>query len=379
MNFLVAINSFKGTASSRDAGNAVARGLAARLPDAAVRVLAVADGGDGTVDAFHLALGGRFIPVTVHGPLGETRDAPILILDDGAAVIEMAAASGLALVPPELRNPLHTSTFGVGEMLRAALCFGVRKIFAGLGGSATVDGGTGAAAALGIRFIDASGRSVQPSGGSLSRIVSIDASGLDPRLKEARIIALSDVDNPLLGENGAARVFGPQKGADAVAVEMLEAGLKNLAAAASPGRDLRNEPGAGAAGGLAFGFMTFLGAQLLPGASAILDAIRFDEALSWADVIITGEGRLDAQTLRGKAPETVKNRAKSAGKCVAAFTGAVDRAAGAADGYDAAFALLDAFGEAASINDTLNSLEKLAFDNAPEIAAKGTGNVRHTQ
>ena len=370
MKALIALNSFKGTASSRDAGEAVARGIRSADPSAEVRVVAIADGGDGTVEAFHLGLGGKMRHFTVHGPLYEHRRAAILFLEHGIAVAEMASAAGLVFVPPPLRNPQNTTTLGVGELIRAAISGGARKIYMGLGGSATVDGGIGAAAALGVHFLDAQGHPVSLSGKGLSRIATIELDALDPRVREVEIVALTDVDSPLLGPAGAPRMFGPQKGADPLTVELLETGMANLAnvVAEALGKDLRNVAGAGSAGGLGFGLAAFLGATIEQGAPAILHAIHFNDALGWADVVITGEGRLDVQSRRGKAPEEVRRRARSAGKPVFALAGSVDSSAGS--DYDGAFSLVEIVGEKDAFHKTMESIEKAASTIWPQISRK---------
>ncbi|MBN1809139.1 MAG: glycerate kinase [Planctomycetes bacterium] len=371
MNCLVAVDSFKGTASSIVAGEAIARGIRRASPDAETRVVAVADGGEGTVEAFLRGVGGTESAVSVHGPLMEERLASLLFLPDGTAVAEMASAAGLTLVPPACRNPLHATTFGVGELLRAALNGNCPGVFLGLGGSATVDGGIGAAAALGVAFLDESGKPLPPVGASLVRIRSIDASNLDPRITATAVHVLTDVQNPLLGDTGAARVFAPQKGADPVSVEILETGMANLAriVAGSLGRDCAGLPGTGSAGGLAYGLAAFLGASVEPGARAVLDAVGFDVPLEWSDVVVTGEGRLDGQSRHGKAPDAVLRRAHAAGRKVIAVAGSV--APDASGDYDAVLSLVDCVGEDRSFSDTAAALEEAVAGRWTDLLREG--------
>ncbi len=317
VNIVIATNSFKGTLTSSEAGRAMADGIRRVLPGAHVVVVPVADGGEGTTGALLHACGGRRHSVRVDGPLGDPVEAELALLGDGGrAVIEMAAASGLPLVPPDRRNPLRASTYGTGQLIIAALEIGCREILVGAGGSATVDGGCGAAQALGVRFLAADGRVIDPpmGGERLGDVQRIDLTHRDPRIRETTVTVLCDVNNPLCGPNGAARVFGPQKGADAEQVESLERNLTHLADVVrrDVGVDLRNMPGAGAAGGLAGGLAAFAGARLTPGADAILDLVRFDDCLHGADLVITGEGRLDAQSMMGKLVGVVAARARAA-------------------------------------------------------------------
>lgn len=305
MKIIAALDSFKGSLTSLEAGEACAAGIRSVLPSAEVRVVPVADGGEGTVEALTAALKGRFQECVVRGPLGEPVTAVYGISADGkTAVMEMSQASGLTLVPEKERNPLRTSTYGTGEMIVDAFRRGCRHIIMGIGGSATVDGGTGMMSALGVRFLDANVSEVEGCGGNLDRIMSIDAGGLDEALHGCRFSVACDVSNPLTGENGAARIFGPQKGASPLMVEELEKGMCNYARVLNTyaGRDVASLPGAGAAGGVGAAMTAFLGAGLLPGAELMLDAIEFDRIIAGADLIITGEGRLDGQTLMGKIP-----------------------------------------------------------------------------
>lgn len=274
----------------------------------------LADGGEGTLDALVEATGGSRAAVPATGPLGEPVDAYFGVLSDGrTAVVEMAMASGLALIPPRKRNPLLTTTRGTGELIRAALDRGFRRFIIGVGGSGTCDGGSGMASALGVRFLDALNGEIGPGGGALQDLASVDLAGLDPRIAGASFLVASDVDNPLCGAQGAARVYAPQKGASAEDIEKLERGLCRLAEAVSRATqtDLAAVPGAGAAGGLGFGLMAFLSAELQPGAELVMQAARFPERLAGCRLAITGEGRLDEQTARGK---TVAGVAKAAAR-----------------------------------------------------------------
>ena len=305
MRILVAPDSFKGSLSAMNAAQAMERGILSVLPDATVLKLPVADGGEGTVEALTGATGGRILRERVAGPLGEPVRAAWGILGDGrTAVLEMAAASGLLLLPVKDRDPLRTSSLGVGQLLRAALDQGLRRIILGLGGSATNDGGAGLIQALGARFLDGAGEPLPPGGAALARLARIDLQGLDPRLAETTILVACDVDNPLCGPRGASAVFGPQKGATADNVVELDRALARYAglAAQATGRDVADQPGAGAAGGLGAGLLFFTPAQLRPGIQIVLEANGFREHLKTADLVFTGEGRTDFQTAMGKAP-----------------------------------------------------------------------------
>jgi glycerate kinase len=317
---LVAPDKFKGSLTASEVGAAIRSGLLAADPDLDVRVLPVADGGDGTVDAA-VGAGFRRVPVQVTGPLGEPVLAAIAV-DDDVAVIELALASGLALLAPEELEPLSANSFGTGELIAAALDRGCTRIVLGVGGSACTDGGTGLLQALGARFLDHDGEELPPGGGSLVRLAEVDLSELDWRLAGADFVLASDVDNPLIGPLGAAQVFGPQKGASPDDVERLDVGLGRLADALDPGAaDL---PGAGAAGGVGFAALSVLRAEASPGIDVVLDLIGFEDLLDDARLVITGEGRLDAQTLHGKAPAGVADAANAAGVPVVVVSGARD-------------------------------------------------------
>ena len=318
-------DSFKGSLSSMQVCAAMARAAALEAPGVPCRALPVADGGEGTVDAFLAALGGEKIALPAAGPFGETRPSFYGRLNEKTAVVEMAAAAGLPLAG-EKRNPEKTTTLGVGQLMRDALEKGAREIILGLGGSATNDGGCGAAAALGVEFLDQADRAFVPVGGTLHRIARIRTDGLMPRLREAEVIAMCDIDNPLCGENGAAAVFGPQKGADAQAVRVLDDGLRHLAEVIERdlGGDLLALPGGGAAGGFGAGSAAFLGAKLQMGIETVLELVDFDRLAADADLVITGEGRLDSQSLRGKVVIGVARRAKRLGVPVAALVGSCE-------------------------------------------------------
>lgn len=334
MRIVAAPNAFKGSLTAPAAAAAIARGCARFDPACEADQIPLADGGDGTAACFVAASGGELVPVTVHGPLGDNVEAALAILADGrTAVVEMAAASGLAMLPVERRNPWLTSSRGTGELIAAALRRGRRRIIVGIGGSATVDGGTGILTALGVRFLDAAGNDVPVGGQGLAAIRQIDRSHLLPELQDAELIVASDVTNPLCGPNGAAVVFGPQKGATAEQVQALDLGLTNLAAvAAASGLSIADLPGAGAAGGAGAALAGILGASLVPGAQLLMEQCGFAARLRRADLVITGEGRIDATTAAGKVPVAVCRAAAAAGVPVLVIGGEV--APGAEALYD---------------------------------------------
>lgn len=322
--FVLIPDSFKGTLTSQQVCDHMAAVIRKHFPQAEICAIPVADGGEGTCDAFLAAMSGEKRPKTVSGPFFEPVEAFYARLPDGRAVIEMAVCAGLPLAG-ERKDPEKTTTLGVGELIRAALDDGCREIILGLGGSATNDGGAGMAHALGVRFCRADGVSFIPTGGTLREIERIDCSGLDPRLRETKLTAMCDVTNPLCGENGAAAVFGPQKGADEAAVARLDAGLRHLAEKLPDqlAETALSLPGGGAAGGMGMGASVFLGAQLVSGITAVLDTVGFDERLQNADIVFTGEGRFDTQSLQGKVIDGVAARAKRAGVPVIAVVGDV--------------------------------------------------------
>lgn len=322
---LLVPDSFKGTLSSRQVCQVMAGQLRRFFPQAQVKSIPVADGGEGSVEAFLAAAGGERRTRTVTGPFGEPVDAFYGILGDGrTAVIEMAACAGLPLAEGRL-NPERATTYGVGELLLAAKEAGCTKAILGLGGSCTNDGGAGAAAALGAKFTRADGAAFIPTGGTLGEIAALDVSPVAQALQGMELTAMCDIDNPLYGEAGAAAVFAPQKGADAAMVARLDAGLRHLGqvSARCLGRDFSHLPGAGAAGGLGFGMAAFCGAQLRMGIDAVLDAVGFDSLLPGTDVVFTGEGKIDSQSARGKVVSGVAARCRKAGVPVVAVVGQI--------------------------------------------------------
>lgn len=328
MRILVAPQELKGTLTASEAARAIARGLKAGDPSLELDVAPIADGGPGTLEVLVAAREGTVQRVEVTGPLGRYHPARWALLGEGAtgeAVVEVAEASGLSLLAPEERDALHATSYGTGELLRAALASDGRRILVGLGGSASVDGGVGLAAALGVRFLRADGGPVPLNGFGLRQLHRIDASALHHRAREVEWLGLCDVQTPLLGGEGAAYLFGPQKGASPQACDQLEAGLRHLAAVAR--RDLganpADEPGAGSAGGLGFGLCAFLGARLIPGFPLVADALALEERIARVDVVVTAEGRLDRQTGHGKGPARLARLARAAGKRVVILAGQV--------------------------------------------------------
>lgn len=313
VQIIVAPDSFKGSMSAVDVANAMEKGILSVFTDAQVIKLPIADGGEGTTETLVSATGGHFMKTEVMGPLGNAVEAVWGILGDGkTAVLEMAAASGLTLITKEERNPQITTTYGTGQLIKAALDQGIRKLIIGIGGSATNDGGSGMARALGVKFLDSEGQELPHGGAALGRLAKIDISQIDKRLDETTILVASDVDNPLCGPKGASAVYGPQKGATPIMVEELDQALKNYALLAEQtvAKDVLVRPGAGAAGGLGAGLMLFTPAQLRPGVQLVLEVTGFEEKVKLADFVITGEGRTDFQTAHGKAPVGVAQAAQ---------------------------------------------------------------------
>ena len=326
MHILIAPNAFKNSLSADAAAAAICRGLMESSLDCTCDCFPVGDGGDGTAALIIEKCAGEWVETTVHNPFGNLVETGFGIIEAGkTAVIEMANASGLRLLPAAELQPLRSNAFGTGQQLLAALDRGVKKIIIGMGGSATVDGGTGILKALGIHFLDAAGNALQQLPGDLTRLAAIDMSALDKRLEETALVVLCDVDNRLLGPAGAATVFGPQKGADATEVLQLEAGLQQLAILASQqtGKDMAAVLHGGTAGGAAAGLFAFLDAQLVNGIDYFLSLTGFDAFLEKADLVITAEGSIDEQTLQGKGPFGVASRAKRKGLPVIGLAGKI--------------------------------------------------------
>ncbi|MES2165372.1 MAG: glycerate kinase [Pseudomonadota bacterium] len=342
MKIVIAPDSFKESLTALAVANEIEAGFRVFFPDAEYVKLPVADGGEGTVQAMIDASGGRRVELQVSGPLGEPVAAFYGLMGDGAtAVIEMAAASGLELVPTALRDPLRTSSYGTGQLIRDALDAGARRFVLGVGGSATNDGGAGMVQALGGRLLDAAGRDLPPGGGALDGLQHIDLSGLDARIKDCVFDIACDVSNPLVGPQGASHIFGPQKGATAAMVEQLDANLRHYAdvIARELGQQVADVPGAGAGGGIGAAMLVFLGGSLRPGSEIVTAAVGLDAAVADADLVVTGEGRIDSQSIHGKTPIGVARVAQRHGKPVIAIAGCL--APGAAvvhqHGIDAVF------------------------------------------
>lgn len=364
MKVVAAVDSFKGSVSSVQAGNAVKEAVLSVCPDAEVIVMPLADGGEGTVETLVYGMGGDMIKTEVMGPMGEAHTAAYGIVD-GTAVMEMAEASGLTLVAPEKRNPLYATTYGVGDMIKDALKRGCRDFIIGIGGSATNDGGVGMLKSLGFIFSDKDGNEIKNGGKYLSDIVSVNTDGALAELKECRFSIACDVDNPLCGVRGASHIYGPQKGASAEDVVFLDKSLENFARVTSEkfGSDYSDDAGSGAAGGLGFAFRAYLNAELKPGVEIILDKIGMKEALNGADYLVTGEGRIDSQTAMGKAPAGAAAEAKKAGAVVIGIGGSVSDDAYLCNdkGIDAIFCVTDramTLEEAMNTETTVKNIKK---------------------
>ena len=343
MKIVIASDSFKGSLASMEVARSIEMGILDVFPSCDVVKVAVADGGEGTMDALCQSLGGRFIRIPVEDPIGRTINASYVILEDGnTAVLEMSSASGLTLLTPAERNPMLTSTYGTGQLIDDAIGRGCRRFLVGIGGSATNDAGMGMLTALGYRFLDAEGNELPGAGASLSKVCGIDCSGVSQAVRDSEFIVACDVDSPLYGSGGAAYVFAPQKGADPDMVKALDDGLRHYAdvvasyagkipmhcgpsctGEASIMKDAASMSGAGAAGGLGYAFVAFFGARLQRGVDMVLDAVGFDSIIEGADLVITGEGRIDAQTLTGKTPYGVLQRASRQNIPVIALAGSV--------------------------------------------------------
>ncbi|GAV22265.1 glycerate kinase [Carboxydothermus pertinax] len=330
MKIVVAPDSFKGSLSSLKVALAIERGIkrAASEIEAEIEVVKIpmADGGEGTVEAIICALGGRLVKTRVLDPLGREIDSFFGVLPDGTAVIEMAAASGLNLLKTEEKNPMITTTYGTGQLIRAALEEGCRKLIIGIGGSATNDGGVGMAQALGVKFLDSNGREIGFGGGELYKIERIDYAGLDARIKDTSIVVACDVKNVLCGPTGASVVYGPQKGATLEMVKVLDENLRHLAKMIKRylGKDVAEIPGSGAAGGLGAAMLAFLDAKLQPGIEIVMELTQFPEVVKNAELIITGEGATDYQTMFGKVPLGVARVARRFGKSVVCISGSLN-------------------------------------------------------
>lgn len=323
---VIAVDSFKGSASSIQAENWLEAGIRKVLPDSRISKIPVADGGEGTVAALTTALNGRLVEEKVEGPLGEEISATFGMLEDTTAVIEMAEASGITLIQQDGEDVLHASTYGVGQLMLAAVREGAKVIYLGLGGSATNDGGAGMAQALGISFKDSAGREIPRGAIGLKDVVSIDASKKNPALEEVSIKILSDVTNPLTGANGATAVYGPQKGITPESVEEVDSWLKNYGEVihAELGVSIADQPGAGAAGGLGAGLLAFFHTEMYQGIEHILELLAVEEKIRNASLVITGEGKMDAQSINGKAPIGIARLAKKYGVPVIAVVGSRD-------------------------------------------------------
>jgi glycerate kinase len=361
MKIVIAPDSFKGSISSIRACKAIEAGVKEVFSDAELILMPIADGGEGTVDSFTAACACEKAPVNVTGPLGQKVEAVFAVLEDGTAVIEMAAASGLTLVKD--KNPLKATTFGTGQLIKAALDRGCKKIIIGLGGSATNDGGAGVAQALGFSLKDRDGNEIGFGGGELDKLHTIDCTNADTRLMDCEIIAACDVTNILCGKNGASPVFGPQKGADPQTVELLDANLSHYADVIEKqlGIQLKDIPGTGAAGGLSAGLIAFCNAEIKPGIELILDTIGFDGHLKDADLVITGEGKIDYQSAFGKVPVGVAKRAKQAGVPVIAIAGAIGEGAEAVYNYGIN-SIVSIINKPATLSFAMDNVEKLLKD-----------------
>lgn len=367
MKILVAPDSFKGSLSSKEVLEAISEGIR-RAIDAEIVGVPIADGGEGTVDALIASLGGRIVDVDVVGPLGNVVKSFFGILNDGTAVIEMAASSGLSLLQDNMKNPLITTTYGVGQLIKESLDKGCRKFIIGLGGSATNDGGAGMVQALGVKLLDEDGKDIPYGGGNLYKLKKVDISSIDKRVYESSFIVASDVVNPLCGENGASYVYGPQKGATKEMVKILDNNLRHYASVVKEtlGKDFSDVPGAGAAGGLGFSLMAFLNAKIRSGIDIVMEASNIDEKIKSCDIVITGEGNTDFQTAYGKAPAGIARIAKKYGKPVVVLSGGLGK--NYKDLYDVGvtsmFSIVD---KPMTLQEAMINAKKLISDRAEDI------------
>ena len=376
MKIVIAPDSFKGSLTALQVAEAIEVGLRRVFPDAAIEKIPMADGGEGTVQSLVDATGGQILTAQVLDPLGNSINAQYGVLGDGiTAVIEMAAASGLTLVPLDKRDPRVTTTYGTGELIRVALAHGCRKLIIGIGGSATNDGGAGMAQALGAKLLTASGEQIEPGGGSLATLNSIDLSELDPGIAETETVVACDVNNPLTGKQGASHVYGPQKGATPEMIRVLDANLVHFDKIVQ--RDLSksvgNVPGAGAAGGLGAGLMAFLDASLKSGIEIVTEATQLSKRFAGADLVITGEGQINFQTVFGKTPVGIAKVAKTYNLPVIAIAGSI---ADNSDGvYDAGIdAMIDIVPEPMSLENAIENATTLietAAERAGRMVATG--------
>ena len=383
MHVVIAPDKFKGTLSASEVADALARGVRAAIPHASLTLRPVGDGGEGTVDALLLAHGGRVTSKRVSGPLGGLVEAPLAHLGDGSCAMEMSDAAGLTLVDPDRRDALASSTLGLGELITAALDEGERRILIGVGGSASTDGGTGAATAVGWRFLDSDGGELPLGGGSLKHLARIDHSGVRPEISGATIVAACDVDHALLGDAGAARVFGPQKGASPKEVEVLEEGLATLATRIRKdlGTDIAELPRAGAAGGTGAGLRAFFGAELGPGFDVVAEATHLRDEIARADLVLTGEGSLDDQSLGGKAPIGVARMALELGVPCYAVAGEVSAEPGALrrEGILGSASLIEAVGRERAFADTAGAIVEATKSLLRQHVTEGSGRRRRAR
>lgn len=368
MNVVIAIDSFKGSISALSAAKSVANGIKMVFPDAKTSLFPVADGGEGTTEAVLAAAGGKLYSEKVNNPLFQKISANYAVLNNGTAVIETAAASGLTLVPPNARCPMLSSSYGTGELILSALKKGVKRIILGLGGSATNDGGIGMGSALGIRFLDKEGIELKPVAKELINIAEIDISGLTPLIKDVVFDIACDVTNPLCGKNGASYVFGPQKGASPEDVKALDEGLRHFAQvlAKKCGKDFTDFSGAGAAGGISVLLLAFANAVTQSGIELVLNACNIDDKIKACDLVITGEGRIDMQTAFGKVPVGVAGHAKRFNKPVIALCGSIGKGYEAVydHGIDAVFSVQSG---PMSLEESLKSADSLLCDTASRV------------